>query len=124
MDVMRRVTTRLSAPELPWSAITVTVVDIERAFALEREAEVSGVEEVVDRYGRLGSLSKEQGVKLLYPHPREYFSCGDWMMIIPIRFPQVWALCMNECGVCSEMLRVLMCVLCVYVGSFFFRGGW
>ena len=22
---------------------------------------------------------------------------------------------MNECGVCSEMLRVLMCVLCVYV---------
>ena len=83
------------------------VAGIELTTALRREAEVSGVEEVVDRCERLVSRPEEQEVKLLYPHPHEYFSCRDLRMIIQIRFPQVWALCMNECGVCSEMLRVL-----------------
>ena len=35
--VMRRVITRLSAPELLWSAIHVTVKDIEHSFALGEE---------------------------------------------------------------------------------------
>ena len=50
------------------------VAGIELTTALRREAEMSGVEEVVDRYGRLVSRPEEQEVKLLYPHPHEYSS--------------------------------------------------
>ena len=50
------------------------VADIEHTTALRREAEVSGVEGVVVWYGGLVSHPEDQEVKLLYPHPHEYFS--------------------------------------------------
>ena len=88
MDAMRRGMCRGIVRERRLSVTHVTAEDIERVIAPGREdfvgvemevleaaeAEVSGVEEVVVRYGRLVSRPEEQEVKLLYPHPHEYFS--------------------------------------------------
>ena len=70
--------------------------------------EVAGV--VIPCVGLIG-LRVRQDLMLLYPHPHEYFSCRDLRMIIQIRLPQVWVLCMNESMVCD--LRCCVCLECL-----------
>ena len=50
------------------------LVAVEMEVLEAAEAEMIEAVEVVVRYGRLVSRPEEQEVKLLYPHPHEYFS--------------------------------------------------
>ena len=93
-DAMRRVTTRLSAPELRWSVSIAMVRDIERAPAL--------------------GGGRGEDVTLFYPTTHEYRRREVMRMIIQFRLSQVWSICVNECGVCVflRMLGVLSWLLC------------